>query len=260
LFSGFGVLFLSGYPLFLSDMNTIRITTTQNIELEYDLAGLGERIVGRILDMLIIVAYVIVLMIVFSVFKIGRAIEDNAWLVIIFILPVIFYDLLLEIFLNGQSVGKRVMKIKVISLDGSRPSFGQYIIRWLFRLIDFSFTGGICALIAVAVSERKQRVGDIVAGTTLIKTQPRTAFNQTIYVPTPEINYAVSFPDVINLSDKDIQLVKEVMLHINRTGNLYLAYPTAEKIKQLLHIQSNLEPSDFLRVVIADYNYITSRL
>ncbi|MBS1917016.1 MAG: RDD family protein [Bacteroidetes bacterium] len=239
-------------------MNTIRITTTQNIELEYDLASLGDRIVGRIIDMLIIAAYVIVFLVVMSAGA-GTVFDRNPWLIMIFILPIAFYDLALEILLNGQSVGKRVMKIKVINIDGNQPSLGQYVIRWLFRLIDFTLTGGVCALITVAVSEKKQRVGDIVAGTTLIKTQPRTSFNQTLYVPTPEINYTVSYPAVTNLSDKDIQLIKEALLHISKTNNLYLAYPVAEKVKKMLNIETNLEPSHFLQTVVADYNYLTSR-
>jgi uncharacterized RDD family membrane protein YckC len=239
-------------------MNTIRITTTQNIELEYDLAGLGERIAGYILDMLIIVAYVIIVMMIAS--RLSVFTEKNGWIFVIIFLPVVFYDLACEVLLNGQSVGKKVMKIKVISIDGSQPTLGQYMIRWLFRLVDFSLSNGLCALICVAVSERKQRVGDMVAGTTLIKTQPRTAFQQTLYTPTPDTNYTVSFPDVVTLSDSDMQLIKEVTLQIKKTGNNYLAYHAAEKIKQLLHIETNLEPAHFLQVVIADYNHLTSNL
>ncbi len=241
-------------------MNTIKISTTQNIELEYELAGLGERIVGRILDFVFIIAYGIVFLVIMGVGDFGRIINTNQWLLLIFFLPVIFYDLVCEVLFNGQSLGKRIMKIKVISIDGSQPSLGQYIIRWLFRLVDFSLTGSICALVSVAVSEKKQRVGDMVAGTTLIKTSPRTFFNQTIYAPTPEVNYTVSFPEVVNLTDADIQLIREVIVHISKTGNLYLAYPTAEKVKKLLNVQTNLEASHFLNVVIADYNYLTAKL
>jgi uncharacterized RDD family membrane protein YckC len=238
-------------------MNTIFITTSQNIDVEYDLASLGERIAGYIIDLLIIIAYIIIIILLASEFHFFT--EGTSWAYILLFLPVMFYDLACEVLLNGQSVGKKVMKIKVISIDGGQPSLGQYVLRWLFRLVDFTFTNNLCALISVAVSERKQRVGDMVAGTTLIKTKARTAFQQTIYAPTPDINYTVSFPDVINLSDKDMQLIKEVTLQINRTGNNYLAYHAAEKIKQLLHIETNLEPAHFLQVVIADYNHLTSK-
>lgn len=151
------------------------------------------------------------------------------------------------------------MNIKVVSLDGGQPTLGQYIIRWLFRFIDFAITSNLCALICVAVSERKQRVGDMVAGTTLIKTIPRTAFQQTIYVPTQQVDYTVSFPEVANLGDKDMQLIKEVIININRTGNSMLAFQAAEKIKETLQIQTSLEPIQFLQILLTDYNHITSR-
>ena len=238
-------------------MNTIKITTSQNIELEYDLASVGERIVGRIVDGLIIVAYGVLIVLIFIN---GKLMDGNRWILFLFLLPVVFYDLFSEVFMNGQSVGKRVMNIKVISLNGSHPTLGQYMIRWLFRVIDFSLTGSLCALICVAVSERKQRVGDMIAGTTLIKTIPRVEFHQTIYVPTRQEEYTVSFPEVATLADKDMQLIKEVMLSVNKSGNTMLAYHAAEKIKKTLDIDSNLEPRNFLQVLLSDCNHLTSQV
>lgn len=236
-------------------MNTIKITTTQNIELEYELASVGERIAGYFIDLLIIIAYFIV---IFFIMIGGDLIGWNSWILFLFFIPVFFYHLISEVYMNGQSVGKRVMKIKVVSLDGGQASVGQYIIRWLFRLVDFSMTNGLCALISVAVSEKKQRVGDMVAGTTLIRTSPRTAFQQTIYVPTRQADYIVSFPEVANLADKDMQLIKEVILSVNRTGNMTLAHEASEKIKQTLYIQSSMPPLHFLQVLLSDYNHLTS--
>jgi uncharacterized RDD family membrane protein YckC len=240
-------------------MNSISITTSQNIELEYELAGLGERIVGSIIDFVLLVSYLIVFSILFNIGAFSSMLRHNGWLIFFISLPLIFYDLVCEILFNGQTLGKKIMKIKVISLDGRQPTWGQYILRWLFRLVDFILTWNICAILCIAVSEKKQRVGDMVAGTTLIRTSPRTVFQQTIYTPTPDLNYTVSFPEVTGLSDSDIQLIREVILHIQRTGNLYLAYPTAEKVKTLLGVQTNLEASHFLHVVIADYNHLTSK-
>src|ERR1051325_3778146 len=108
--------------------------------------------------------------------------------------PVMFYDLLCEMLLNGQSVGKKVMGIKVISLNGNQASFGQYFIRWLFRIVDFSFSGSIVALVMVAVSEKKQRLGDLVAGTVLVKTKPRIQISDTIFQQHEE-NYQVTYPE-----------------------------------------------------------------
>lgn len=233
-------------------MNTVKISTTQNIELEYDLAGLGERIVGWIIDWLILGAYLFIMLTIFMSSGILGGMMT-------FITIPIFYDLTMEVFMNGQSIGKRVMNIKVISLDGNQPTLGQYLIRWLMRLVDIAVTIGSVAFISIAVSEKKQRLGDMVAGTTLIKTTVRVAFQQTIYVPTHHPDYAVSFPDVATLADKDMQLIKEVIMVVNKTGNSMLALQAAEKIKETLQIQTNMEPVNFLRILLSDYNYITSK-
>jgi len=140
-------------------MSTISITTTQNIEVEYDLAGLGERIVGRILDWVLVVVYAfLIVFVLIGTSQINSFFENNGWMIILFIIPPFFYDLVCEILFNGQSLGKKVMGIKVISLNGEQPTLGQYLIRWLFRLVDFSFTSSLCGLICVAYTEKGPRL------------------------------------------------------------------------------------------------------
>jgi uncharacterized RDD family membrane protein YckC len=242
-------------------MNTIHITTSQNIDVEYELGSLGDRIVGWIIDWLILVAYTIVIFFLIGFSNLGRFIELNPWVAVAFVLPIFLYDLLCEMLLNGQSPGKRVMNIKVISLNGLQPSFGQYLNRWLFRLIDFSFSSGLVALIMVAVTEKKQRLGDLVAGTILVKTKLRTQLHQTIYQPFSTDAYQVTYPEVINLKDHDMQLIKEVIITVSRTGNSMLALQAQQKIEQVLQIYSKeTAPITFLQVILTDYNYVTAQL
>ena len=240
-------------------MNTIRITTTQNIDLEYDLASVGERIVAWLVDLGIFIAYFILLAAIIGFGGLDTFIEKNPWIAALLLVPFVFYNLACDIALNGQTIGKKVMKLKVISLNGEQASFGQYLIRWLFRMVDIFLFDALPAFIAVAASPKNQRLGDMVAGTAVIKTVPRSSMNQTIYAPTPDLNYTISFPEVSTLSDKDMQLIKEVIINVNRTGNSTLAYQAAEKIKTTLHVQTNLEPLYFLQVLLADYNHITSK-
>jgi uncharacterized RDD family membrane protein YckC len=236
-------------------MSVIKVTTTQNIELEFELASLGERMVAYLVDGAIIAGYYlsVVLILIGS-----QVMNRNEWLIFALLLPVFFYDLASEVFMNGQSVGKKVMNIKVISLSGESASVAQYLIRWLFRLVDFTLTFNLCALISIAVSERHQRVGDMVAGTTLIKTRPRSSLQHTIYTPVVTENYTVTFPEVSNLSSRDVQLVKEVIMSVNQSGNIMLARHAADKLKEVLHIQSDMEARTFLLLLLSDYNYLTS--
>lgn len=243
-------------------MNTIRVTTSQNIDLEYELGSLGDRVLGRILDGLVIVAYCLVFAAIVGFGNLGDFLSNNVWLIIIVImLPIVFYDLICEMLLNGQSFGKKIMNIKVISLNGEQPTFSQYLMRWLFRLVDFTLSSSLVALITVAVSEKKQRLGDIIAGTAVVKTKTRTTIEDTLYVQTAPVEYVVTYPEVINLNDRDIQLVKEVLLNVMRSGNPSLALQAQQKIEMVLNIQSrHTDASTFLRVVLADYNHLASQL
>ncbi|MEO6914422.1 MAG: RDD family protein [Chitinophagaceae bacterium] len=239
-------------------MNTIKITTSQNIELEYDLSSVGERIIAYLIDALIIGAYIILMFIfIYS----GSVYRMSETLVYLAYLPVLFYHLLCEVLMNGQTVGKKSMKIRVISLDGASASLGQYLIRWVFRLVDFTITSGLAALVSVAVSAKRQRIGDIVAGTTLIKTIPRTTLHETLYVPRVAVDHHVQFPEVETLSDSDMQLVKEVIINVRKSGNSLLALQAAEKIEATIGVtRGHLEPMQFLLTLLADYNALTSKV
>lgn len=239
-------------------MNTIKITTTQNIELEYDLASLGERIVGYLIDSLVVIGYLIVLALLFWASESSHIFGGYTWITMILYFPIYFYSLAFEVFMNGQSVGKRVMNIRVISIDGAKPTLGQFIIRWLFRLIDISFSFFMCGTICIAVSERKQRVGDMVAGTAVIKTEPRTNFQQTVYVPAQPVNYFVTYPQITTLGEEDIQLIKEVLVVSRNSGNHSIAEKAAEKISATLLINNKMEAMAFLSLLLADYNHLTS--
>src|SRR5476651_2536750 len=168
-------------------MQTIRITTSQNIDIDYEVAGLGERILARLIDLGIFVLVLILGLFFASLSTLwNESGIGGVVVIIIYCVLFVFYDLICEVFMNGQSIGKRIMKIKVISIDGRRPTFGQYLLRWLFRIVDFTLTVGGCALITAIMSKKCQRLGDIVAGTTLIKTSPRTQIGSLAFSPAYE--------------------------------------------------------------------------
>ncbi len=242
-------------------MNIISITTSQNIELEYELGSVGDRIVGSIIDGIIKTAYAIIVMATF-VFGNSRVFSGTYIIFIVLLaLPFVFYNLASELLLHGQSVGKKVMGIKVISLSGEQPSFSQYLNRWVFRLVDFTLSGYIIGVIMVAATEKKQRLGDLVAGTVLVKTTPRTQINDTLFQSTDVATYSVTYPEVVNLKDRDVQLIKEIILSVMRTSNPMLATQAQHKIEEILHIKSRHNDAiTFLQFILADYNHLTSKL
>jgi len=240
-------------------MSTISITTPQNIEVEYDLASLGERVVGFILDRLIVIAYVVGMIMFIGFSDLKNFVQNNLWLTVFLVIPIFFYHVLCEVFLNGQSFGKRIMKMKVVSIRGNEPTLSQYLMRWIFRIVDFNLFSPTIALIVVAITKNNQRVGDLVAGTTLVKTIARTKLEDTLFVEEIGENYEPNYPEVVDLKDSDMQLIKEILNNIQKSGNTMLAVQAMYKIEQMIGIKSKHEPVTFLYTILLDYNHLTSK-
>ncbi|PWS32462.1 RDD family protein [Pedobacter paludis] len=242
-------------------METIKVSTSQHIDIDYAVAGLGERVAARLIDFGLFIALFLVFMLLFTLTGLAQAGSITLIvLLVIYGVGFIFYDLLCEIFMNGQSIGKRLLKIRVISLDGSQATLGQYFMRWVFRIVDFTLTSWLAGLICVAVTENKQRLGDLVAGTTLIKTQPPTQLDQIAFHPVVE-EYTPVFNEVNLLTDRDIELIHEVISTYYKTGNHTLIYHMAARISNHLNvaIPQGMHELSFLETIMSDYNYSTSR-
>lgn len=243
-------------------MQTVTVHTSQNIDIDYEVADLGDRVLARLIDMAIFISIIIFTVILILMSSGYEAMNNTLGIVLIIVYAslYVFYDLACEVFMNGQSVGKRLRKIKVVSIDGAQPTIGQYLLRWLFRIVDFSLTSSLCALISVAVSDKKQRVGDMVAGTTLIKTEPRTQAEHIAFNPVEE-NYEPQYPQATQLSDHDIELIHEVIRTYLQTGNTMIVYNMAEKVKEHLGVpaREDINSLEFLEIILKDYNYLVAK-
>lgn len=236
-------------------MHSIKVRTTQNVFITYPIASLGDRILAFLLDYLILVAYSVFILALFINMEM-----DVAWVWGVSLgLPWLFYHLLFEVFMNGQSPGKRVMNIKVVRLDGTPATIGNYIMRWVFAFIDFYILSGLVAVLAIAVGGKGQRLGDMVAGTSVVKPTAQSGMAASEIFVTPGEGYVPTFGQVIQLTENDIALVQRA-LEVNRDqGNAQPVMEVTERIKSLLGIQSDLPPVKFLYTIIKDFNHITSK-
>lgn len=235
-------------------MQTIRVRTTQNVFIEYPLGSVGDRILAFLIDRIILIIYSI------PVFALLIKFDVKAWYVWLILLgfPSTFYNLLFEIFMNGQSPGKRILKLKVVRLDGTPPTIGDYLMRWIFSFVDYIFSG-VIAIVTIAMGGKGQRLGDVVAGTSVVKlVEHHQISTQHVFVPAEE-KYTPTFTQVVNLSEKDIELIQRA-LEVNRDqGNIHPVMVITGKIKSLLNIQTDMPPVKFLYTIIKDYQNITAR-
>ena len=237
-------------------MSGITITTSQNVDLEYEPAGVGFRILAAMLDEIFKIVYIIIISLIVGLyFKNNSFVYDDVnytlyALLILASLPYMLYYFLSEILMNGQSFGKKIIGIKVIKLDGTQASISSYLIRSLTRIID----RGLVALIAVAITDKSQRLGDLAAGTTVIKLNAEVSLRETILYK-PINDYKIVFEQVALLSDSNIAVVKQILEHSatnNKKENLALL---AKKIKEKMGVSTNLNDEAFLQTVLLDYSH-----
>ena len=235
-------------------MQTIRVRTTQNVFIEYPLASVGERIAAYLIDWIILILYTVAIVAIFA------KMEVKLWYVwlIVLGLPWMLFSLLFEIFMNGQTPGKLALKIKVVRLDGTPPAIGDYLMRWIFSFIDFYILSGALAVIVIAAGGKGQRLGDVVAGTSVVKLiEHHQITTQNVFVPVEE-QYTPTFTQVVNLTERDIELIQRA-LEVNRDqGNIQPVIIITEKIKGLLDIKTDLPPVKFLYTIIKDYQTIAA--
>ncbi len=230
--------------------HSFKIDTTQNVGILFQLASPGERALSWFIDFNLKLAWVLI---VFEVFKHSYN-EDNRFVIsAIAFLPIAFYNLLCELFFNGQSLGKAICKTRVMKIDGTQPALSNFLLRWVFGLLEFNIFIGL-GLIIYFWNNRGQRLGDIFAGTTVIKINKEITLEETTALDLPE-NYQPTFPQATNLSQRDVEVIKEGIIFYRKYQNYKVLNILAHKIAGHLQVTTNLSQLDFLQVIVADYNY-----
>ncbi len=235
-------------------MQTISVSTTQNVSIQYPLASVGERILAYFIDRLIMVIFAII-----SVFAVYNLAQTAVWAyIMVIVLPLLLYSLVFEIVMKGQTPGKKAMNIQVIKLDGTEPGFGEYVLRWIFSIVDFGFFGGIIAFLLIIIGGKGQRLGDVVAGTTVVKLiQQKEISSEEIFI-TPETNYEPMFPQASQLNARDLEIIQKAIDANSNFGNEKPLPRAAEKVKEILGVQSNMPPREFLYLIVKDYHHLNS--
>jgi len=241
-------------------MRTIEINTTQNVTIEYELASFRDRFFGFFIDFWIL-NFGLLLLFLFW-FWIGGQQTVNYFLYLVLLPIYIFYSLASEIWMNGQTLGKKAIGIKVAKLNGKQPVISDYLIRWAFRLVDIWFSSGTIAAVMVNSTLRGQRLGDMLANTTVIKV--RSSLNieiaDVLRINTRE-NYEPQYPQVRSLNESDMLLIKSVIERTkkyNNTAHKEALDMLVQKLRTVLDIcETPKDKIAFLKTLLNDYIVLT---
>jgi len=257
-------------------MSVIQIATPFNIDIEFEIAEFHKRLIAYFIDFFLIIIYLFsMLYFLYGGLKLGD--ESGGFALIVIIIPTLFYTMLSELLCGGQTAGKKIMSIKVVSLDGGEPVLGQFLLRWFLRFYEWGFivfflfwingfigivllvVGGVTSIITMLVSPKGQRLGDMVAGTVVVNTRSLLTVDDTIFKHVSQDNYKVSFPEVMRLSDRDINTVKNVIRQSQKTNNYDMCNRVAYKVQDVLKVSTEMYAIDFLEKILEDYNYLSTR-
>ena len=240
-------------------MSNLHINTTQNINLFFTTATIGERMLAYLVDLVIQIAYFIIVAFILLDNIFNNSNYSTSIALLLIALPIMFYSLVCESTMEGQTFGKKLLKIKVVKIDGYQAGFFDYFVRWIFAIVDIQM-GFIPGVIAMVSTKHTQRLGDLAAGTAVISEKSKYNISHTILMEITE-DYKPYFSrnQMILFSDNDIRIIKENFELTNKSKNAVLLKKIAEKIYDVTKLTDKFESDKkLIKTFLKDYNYYTA--
>jgi len=240
----------------------IRIETPEHVVFDYELAGLGSRIIAALVD-LILVGFILLGLFLAVVLITGGVPRTGPWAAALGAVGAFLtfwgYPIFFEILWRGQTPGKRSLRMRVIQEGGYSLTPQVVIVRNLLRLVDFLPGAYFLGLLMMMLSPRYKRVGDWVAGTLVIRDQSAAAApprrRQATPIPAGEEEKVAELrrAGMHHLPAEQIRLLREFLdrrLLLNAEARLRLADQLALGVCQNLRIPPE-RGEKFLQCVLA---------
>lgn len=240
-------------------MPKIQILTAQKVSIEYDTATWIERTSAFVID------FVIILLAGVALYNFNYFEDSNTGDIIyylVFGLVLSTYTLWNEFFFSGITIGKKILKIKVMRLDGEPPSFGDYFGRWMFRIIDIYFSSGMLATFLVTSTGKAQRTGDMISNTVVIRNTItlNLTLNEILKLATMD-SYQPVYEHATRLTEEEMLIIKETIDRQNMYSNtaheeaLDMLFRKVAPIVGVTKIET--DKVSFFKTLIKDYIVLT---
>ncbi len=248
--------------------NSYVIETPENIAFGYDVAGIGSRFLATLIDSLIQGTLYVILLVTYALAEYlglthALSADLQPWLAAAIILSLFLiqfgYFLLFELFMHGQTPGKRLFNLQVVKENGYPLSAVDSIIRNLVRIIDFFPVGYGIGLIVMFLNERARRLGDFAAGTVVIKLRDDVKLADLLAAPGPGVP-APELAGLENLRPSDVELITAYLRRRNEirdasklAGTIARAVRRRMDASQTDEYAVNISSDDFLLQVASAY-------
>lgn len=236
-------------------MKNLEFEDNQGVVLLYTAANSIERVASMIIDYAVLFVLFMMVGLIQSMANVGSSFDY------LFFLVFVGYSLILERLTKGQSIGKMALGLRVVKLDGSDLNFDDSFQRWILRIIDIFLGLGSVAILSIESSPRAQRLGDVLADTSVVKTRNvRVPLDKLLSLDKLEYSEA-KYERAGELKEAEVLFIRKVVVRSKKYTNdssKQLLYDTAKRIASRL---GEVVPAGghqkFLEEVIRDYVRLT---
>jgi len=188
-----------------------RTVTAEAVRVHVDVAGLGSRMIAGLIDSLLQFAVVFGIL---SAVGVGGGTSSTVEVVVVLLvlfLVVWGYYPLFEFFLHGRTPGKAAQRLRVVRTDGQPAGGASILVRNLIRIVDV-FALPFLAVISMAMSSRAQRLGDLAAGTYVVRERVRLAPEAS----PPPLRADLANLDATGLSEREYDVIRSFLTRRSR--------------------------------------------
>ena len=248
----------------MAQVEPARMVTPEAVALEFRTANLGSRILAYLVDMAVVVAGTLVGL--FAVALLGQAsdvvVPDWVALTIVLVLLPAWwlgYFIAFETLWRGRTLGKAALGLRVVTREGAPVRFRHAAIRGLLGLVDFFLFGGFIAVVFILFSRDNQRLGDMVAGTLVLRERSALAAPAPVdFTPPPGLEHYTATLDPAGVGTAEYQAVRTFLIRApslppgpRSALALQLASPLAARLRP--PPPPGVSPEQYLHCVAAAY-------
>jgi uncharacterized RDD family membrane protein YckC len=249
--------------------NNSVINTVQNVNIDYNLADIGIRVVAYLLDgvfkiLYFFILYFILFVVIISNTSFLKSAGETDFvllfiLIFIFLAPIAFYSVYFPMFMQGSTPGKAIMKIKIVREDGLQAGFGTYFVRWLLGLVDFQLISPLLGLVVMSTTKKHQRVADLIAKTIVITMRQSVDIQLTTISNFAE-NYQPVFGQVLRLSDKDIRIISQSFIIAKKQNDQNTIEKLRKKIEEIiLEYHPEMTDTIYVATVFKEFHFFSEQ-
>ncbi|HAP75042.1 MAG TPA: hypothetical protein DCR14_03075 [Acidimicrobiaceae bacterium] len=236
------------------------IITPEAVVLDLDTAGVASRVFAGIIDLAIQVGIFFVSLIVLALLQINDQSTVETVIYVLIAAILMGYPVLSESLMRGRTIGKRAMGLRVVTLEGAPVRFRHVLLRMMGGLVDRYLPPlGITGTLMVLSTKRHQRVGDLLAGTIVVRDPDRALLPPAVWFPVPPgLEEFAATIDPTALTDEQYTVIRSFLMRnreLSPDARYAVATDLADRAARTLRHdgRSRVQAEMYLLCVISRY-------